>query len=1256
MANNYNVPLGIDSQQIFRDFNLIDEGLENMGQTATVANKQMQTAFDQTAQAAGKLEQNIQADGRAIQVLRDQAAKFGTDIATSLSGKGVSDQFKTRIDEMKRKLATLTTTAVDVSINFDSKKIDSLKSQITAATSAQEEFNAVIGFAKQQLEGLEPGSQQFVTLSTQIATAEEFLQRLNATVANTIPNAAILTQEFERIFGNPGAFLTEAELTNLDAKIIESTTDAGALTAQVQALAAKLGTLEPGSAKFTMFQEAVTAGNNALAAMGAELVEFTTAEGATEGRTQTLVRQLRAMTQELAVMEQNGQQNTVQFRQLAERAGELSDQIGDTRQRIRAFASDTKYLDAGISAFTGLVGAATAAQGAVALLGGENEKAQKIIQKVTGAMAILQGVQAVANTLNKDSAFSVIFLSQARAVDATTATAEAAATTAVAVAAGEAAIATEAEAAATVEATAAAVGFNAALLLNPVVLVTAALLLGVTALIQYASASTEAEEAQIKLNSALTNQKIELDNNLKDVQNYTNRRVALANLRGAKESEISGIEREGLGKQKKAQEDYLQFLIGEQNKLQKLRDADNISEEDFYKESEKINAQRLTTSGAIYDLMGQVDTNAVKQRGQANKELIQLAQALTQEESANYNERKKIVALYLAGVKGVRDEQLKLMADGSEKEKRKLINDNNDRIATIRQNNKDYQQTIKENNNKISLLSQQAAIGEVDPAVAAKQIEDLRGQNSQYAGVIKQSGAQIAAIRKSQVAELAKIDKEAAQKRLELQLAANLELAQAEREGLERDLDVLKAQYQQRANQITVQYKNEKVLRDKLLAANTADYNRKEAQLRYDARLKAIDQDSELDQLALQNSGLYATNRTKQQKALQIELLRIQLEYAEKRLAALVDDGTKESQIAIAQQKKLINDLKKGIQDGVKSADTFDIFDLFGLGGESDETKRALTEATTQIMNSLKTLTDFTVAQYTRQIDAKQELIDATQDQIDDLEDQLDREKDLQADGLANNVNNIQAQLEAKKKQKDEEIKQQNDLLKQRAAQQRAQLAIDTAAEASGLIVSAVNIFKSFSTIPFGLGIPLAIATVALMTGAFAAAKVQAFQAVNDASQQANAKFEKGGWIDGKPHSQGGQKYRSVDGTGGTIELQGGEFVVNDQAAAKHAEFLEALNSNYVSDADLANFLKGFGIRLSEATPEAGLASYSQREVAQANVVNYNSAPVDNDSLQQMSGYLKYLAAQKKMQPVTWEDSQGTHTRIGNKVKIILKK
>lgn len=102
-------------------------------------------------------------------------------------------------------------------------------------------------------------------------------------------------------------------------------------------------------------------------------------------------------------MNLDGLSNTDVFTRMAAEAASYKDAIGDTAQAVRLLSSDTATLDAGIEAFQGLAGAASIATGVMGMLGSENEDVQKAILKVQSAIGILNGVQAIANTLNKDS-------------------------------------------------------------------------------------------------------------------------------------------------------------------------------------------------------------------------------------------------------------------------------------------------------------------------------------------------------------------------------------------------------------------------------------------------------------------------------------------------------------------------------------------------------------------------------------------------------------------------------------------------------------------------------------------------------------------------------------------------------------------------------------------------------------------------------------------------------------------------------------
>lgn len=122
--------------------------------------------------------------------------------------------------------------------------------------------------------------------------------------------------------------------------------------------------------------------------------------GQASEKVKTLKQQLREMKEELA----SGKLSGKEFEEMSKKAGQMQDAIGDVNQRVKNLASDTSKLDGFVDIAQGITGGFAAAQGAIALFGSENEDLQKTLVKVQGAVALLNGVQAVANVLNKDSA------------------------------------------------------------------------------------------------------------------------------------------------------------------------------------------------------------------------------------------------------------------------------------------------------------------------------------------------------------------------------------------------------------------------------------------------------------------------------------------------------------------------------------------------------------------------------------------------------------------------------------------------------------------------------------------------------------------------------------------------------------------------------------------------------------------------------------------------------------------------------------
>lgn len=180
-----------------------------------------------------------------------------------------------------------------------------------------------------------------------------------------------------------------------------------------------------------------------------------------EGSSKSVTSRIREMREAMMEMEDASLENLAAYEALAVEAAKLADQQGDLQTKIRVLASDTKELDAAMSLGSGLAGGFTAATSAMELLGGETEGLERAFYKVQATLSVLNGVQSVANALNKDSAFRIVATNAAQSISIGLKKAYAAVT-------GKAAVAETAEGVATEGAATAQWGLNTALLANPI--------------------------------------------------------------------------------------------------------------------------------------------------------------------------------------------------------------------------------------------------------------------------------------------------------------------------------------------------------------------------------------------------------------------------------------------------------------------------------------------------------------------------------------------------------------------------------------------------------------------------------------------------------------------------------------------------------------------------------------------------------------------------------------------------------------------
>ena len=116
-----------------------------------------------------------------------------------------------------------------------------------------------------------------------------------------------------------------------------------------------------------------------------------------------LKKQLRDLTALMAKMNLDNMVDNDVFVTMTAKAAEMKDALGDASQAIRLMSSDTAGLDATIEGFQVLAGAAGVVTGVMGALGAENENLQQAMLKVQSVISVMNGVQQIANAINKDS-------------------------------------------------------------------------------------------------------------------------------------------------------------------------------------------------------------------------------------------------------------------------------------------------------------------------------------------------------------------------------------------------------------------------------------------------------------------------------------------------------------------------------------------------------------------------------------------------------------------------------------------------------------------------------------------------------------------------------------------------------------------------------------------------------------------------------------------------------------------------------------
>ena len=250
-----------------------------------------------------------------------------------------------------------------------------------------------------------------------------------------------------------------------------------------------------------------------------------------------------------------------------------------------------------------------------------------------------------------------------------------------------------------------------------------------------------------------------------------------------------------------------------------------------------------------------------------------------------------------------------------------------------------------------------------------------------------------------------------------------------------------------------------------------------------------------------------------------------------------------------------IEQIAAGVGEQAKPGKSFSIWSLLGIDTETDEGKKAAEQVKAAAAEIVGALGQVTAAR----LEEAQAAVQAADAKVQAAETALEREIELQQAGFASNVTARQQELDSAKAARAEAVAEQ-----QKAARQ--QLALDSVQQASGIVSASVNLVKTWSAIPFGVGLIAAAAQVASIFALIA--NVRAKSRAISAQQ-----FRKGGsgwlsddgYVSGRSHEQGGHLLEVEHGELMQVGDDGGKrrvAIVRRERVAQYFDLLDAANRN----------------------------------------------------------------------------------------------
>lgn len=305
--------------------------------------------------------------------------------ATGQAQAAVTDEYRKSLEEQMKQQEVVKQTKQDVKDMFSGAKTDAGEYTNTLAG-----LRAELRDLTNEQKSVELGTPEYDKLDDRILSLQSNLKALESAHGDfrrnvgNYPTAEIeaFREKFEQLYGDMQRLVQESN--DLQRQLSQKTPG----TEEYQALADKLKGVQ---SELEMAKEAVNEFNVSLKGTP---TNFEIKVGDTVRNFNSVKDAVKTLTKELQVMTFEGKNETKEFDDTITALGRLKTAIKSTGDELGSYVGNAKGLSDTLEIMQGAAGIAGMGQGLMMLFGGTNEELDETIQKFSGLMLVMQGVES----------------------------------------------------------------------------------------------------------------------------------------------------------------------------------------------------------------------------------------------------------------------------------------------------------------------------------------------------------------------------------------------------------------------------------------------------------------------------------------------------------------------------------------------------------------------------------------------------------------------------------------------------------------------------------------------------------------------------------------------------------------------------------------------------------------------------------------------------------------------------------------------